>query len=188
VTHPLEVKLNAMEDARKRGVNAASRRYKIASSTLSGWLKDADEVPEIGVMPALHEAEIVNGLEVVEGLPPKGTVAYIDPANISRAVDLAQLYSARRRADLRIELADTAVHLAKKLQSADLDGKDANGLGLALSKVVEALRLESGQVSSLKGVVDIRRQLDEEQAREAPVSDLTVAIEATSLEDDADEA
>jgi len=185
MTHPLEIRLSAMEDARKHGVNAASRRYKIAASTLAAWIKDADEAPPVTtVMPAIREAEVVDGLERVEGLPPRGTVAYIDPANITRAVDLAQLYSARRRADLRLELADAAVELATSLKQrkAQLDGRHAQGLATALSKVVEALRLESGQVSSLKGVVDVRRQLDEEQAQAEPVADLTTAIEAVSHE------
>lgn len=204
MTHPLEIRLSAMEDARKHGVNAASRRYKIAASTLSGWIKEADEAPPVStVMPAVREAEVVDGLEHVEGLPARGNRAYIDPANITRAVDLAHLYSARRRADLRIELAEAAVVLAERLSSGlvaavdkygkvtrdddgnvvmvAMDGRDAQGYATALSKVVEALRLESGQVSSLKGVVDIRQQLDEEQRAAEPVKDLTVAIEATSV-------
>ena len=69
-----------------------------------------------------------------------------------------------------------------KQRKALLDGRHAQGLAMALSRVVEALRLESGQVSSLKGVVDVRRQLDEEQAQAEPVMDLTTAIEAVSHE------
>jgi hypothetical protein len=179
--------MEAIAIAEKHGLHAAAKKCGLSVSTIGKWMKEhtnpVDEI--IGVSLAVVETQVVDGETLVEGLPPGTTVAYIDPDNVTRMRGLAHLYADRRRSELKVELADAAVDLAQRLRKAE-DGKDAAGYAKALGDVVDRLRLESGQVTDLRGHVNLRGQLDQEQMAAVQGGkigpDLTVPIEARSVE------
>lgn len=192
MAYTAEQKVETIECAKQHGLRAAARKFGMSQSTVKTWVDEAGKGETFGAVPALVETHVVGGDQHVEGLPALATVAYIDPTNVLRAQALAQVYSARRRAELRVKLADAAVHVADQLIACD-NGRDADSWGRALTAVTTLLRLEAGQVGSLKGVVEIREQLDAEQTQPqaqaaGPVfTDLTVPIEARIAPEDEDD-
>jgi hypothetical protein len=167
--------------AQERGLNEASRATGISVSTLERVISERglSEPLNPEVLPVPFTGSTVVELdpnEVIDGLPERGTRAYIDQHTIARRAAGQAAYVAARRGELRVKMVDTAHTLIDKLNGAET-GNDAKSWAIAVGIVFDKVRLDSGQVTDLRGVAIIRGDLDEEQRKEyGNVTDLSKPV------------
>lgn len=178
----------AAKIAHERGVSEAFRATGIPIRVLETFIQDlpAPE-PQTILVDTSYATELVelDPNEVIDGLPARGTRAYIDQHVIARRAAAQAAYVSARRGELRVKMVDTAHVLVDRLKDAE-SGNDAKAWAIALGIAFDKVRLDSGQVTDLRGVAVLRGDLDDEQRREwSAAKDLSTpvgVIEATSEE------
>lgn len=158
----------AVKIAQERGVEEAHRATGIPYKLLNTYVatKPPPE-PQTILVDTSHSTELVelDPNEVIDGLPARGTRAYIDQQVIAKRAAAQAAYVAARRGELRVKMVDTAHVLVDRLSETD-SGNDAKAWAIALGIVFDKVRLDSGQVTDLRGVAVLRGDLDDEQRRE----------------------
>ena len=171
----------AITIARERGVNEAARATGFSVGLVQSWMAEEPQPdnPEVLVVDAPGtELVTLDPNEVIDGLPARGTRAYIDQVNIAKRAAAQAAYVAARRGELRVKMVDTAHVLIDRLSEAE-NGRDAQAYAIAVGIVFDKVRLDSGQVTDLRGVALLRGDLDDEQrkGRVAPaIPDLSTPV------------
>lgn len=177
----------AVSMARLQGVLIAARECGVGTATLRRWCKeDGVEVSDAGppsLLPTQYGVVEATSSVKVPDLARVKTQAVIAAEMVGEEIESANVYVAWRRAQLRTRVVDALHTVIDRLEESD-SGKDAQSWAVAFGILTDKMRLEAGAPSDVKGLVQVRASMDEQQAREWAGRDLSTPMTAAAPADE----